>query len=78
MLFFEKLQCLRKQAGLTQQQMADVLDITANAYQNYEYGKRTPSIETLLYLSCFFNVSLDELLCRDDWMRAHAAFFDEH
>ena len=37
----EKLKKARKEAGLTQQQMADKLDISLRYYQNIETGDRT-------------------------------------
>lgn len=53
---------LRAQMGVSQQVVADYLEITRQAYSNYENGNRTPDNETLLKLGEFFGVSVDELL----------------
>lgn len=77
MKFHEKLQLLRQSSGYTQKQIAEMLSMTSNAYQLYEYGKREPNIEKLIMLSVIFNTSLDSLLCREDWLKSHEGFFDE-
>ena len=77
MKFYEKLQLLRQSSGYTQKQIAEMLSMTPNAYQLYEYGKREPNIEKLIMLSVIFNTSLDSLLCREDWVKSHDGFFDE-
>lgn len=56
------LKALRKEKGETQQQMADYLGITRQAYSNYEAGKRSPDNGTLFKLAEHFDVSLDFLL----------------
>lgn len=76
MSFHEKLKNLRISSGLTQHYMAEQLRITDRSYQNYEYGKREPNIETLIQISFILNVSLDELLCRNDYLKSHEASVD--
>lgn len=78
MTFPEKLQSLRQSSGYTQKQLAEKLNMTSNAYQQYEYGKREPNIEKLIMISVILNVSLDNLLCREDWINSHAGFVDEY
>lgn len=56
------LKALRKGKGVTQQEMADYLGITRQAYCNYEAGKRSPDNGTLFKLAEYFDVSLDFLL----------------
>lgn len=53
---------LRKQAGVTQQSLADYLGISRQAYANYENGNRSPDYQTLKKLSSYFSVSVDYLL----------------
>lgn len=53
---------IRMQQGYSQQDVANYLEITRQAYSNYETGNRTPDNETLLKLGEFFDVSLDVLL----------------
>lgn len=55
---------IRKSKGLSQQDVADYLGISRQAYCNYENDKREASYETLLQLSEYFDVSVDELLGR--------------
>lgn len=62
--FATNLQKLRKERFLTQKQMAEILEITPNAYQNYEYGKREPNLDVLIFIADFFEVSLDDLVGR--------------
>lgn len=58
----ENLTTLRKEFHVTQQQVADYLGISRQAYSNYESGKREPDYETLLKLGEYFNCSIDYLL----------------
>ncbi len=70
MQFNKKLKELRISKGLTQHFMAEQLQINDRSYQNYEYGKREPDIESLITLSIILDVSLDDLLCRDDYLKS--------
>ena len=65
MTFAEKLFVLRKERGLTQTEVAKELGIVVRAYQRYEYGDRTPPMETLIALADLYDISLDELVCRE-------------
>lgn len=53
---------LRKQAGLSQKQLASILNYSQNMVSQWENGTRDPSTETLKALADFFNVSIDFLL----------------
>ena len=44
MILLERLKKLREQKQLTQQQMADILEISKSAYIKYERGEREPRI----------------------------------
>ena len=57
---------LRKKRNLTQKDMADNLNIAQSTYSGYESGYRSPDIETLKKIACFFNVSIDYLLGNED------------
>lgn len=63
-----KLRQLRVNAGYTQQNVADVLNINRSTYTYYETGKTTPDIMTLRSLSKIFKVSIDAFL-EDDMAR---------
>lgn len=62
----ERLQTLRKSRKLTQQYMADFLEVQLRTYQYYEGGGRRPDLETLVTLADFFDVTLDYLVGRSD------------
>ena len=60
--FGAKLKGLRKQAGMTQQELATKLGITKSVVSYYELSERTPSPEVLKDLAIIFRVSTDYLL----------------
>lgn len=62
MEFNEKLQILRKQKGLTQEELAEVLYVSRTAISKWESGRGYPSIESLKTIAGFFSVTIDELL----------------
>lgn len=57
---------LRTKSGLTQQDMADKLQISRSSIGMYESGEREPSFELLESIADFFNVDMDYLLGRTD------------
>ena len=63
--FGTRLKNLRKQAGLTQQQLAIQLGITKSVVSFYELQERSPSPEVLIKLASIFHVSADYLLGLD-------------
>ena len=66
MEFNEKLQELRKQKGLTQEKLAEVLFVSRTAISKWESGRGYPNIESLKALSAFFSVTIDELLSGEE------------
>lgn len=62
MEFNEKLQHLRKQHNMTQEQLADKLYVSRAAVSKWESGKGYPNIESLKAISALFAISIDELL----------------
>ena len=62
MKFSERLKDLRKQAGLTQVEVAEKLGISQPAYASWERGVKKPTQENLVKIAKIFNVSLDSLL----------------
>ena len=62
----KRLKQCRKEAGLTQQEVAIYSNITEKAYQNYELMTRKPKLEILIRIADTFNVSLDYLAGRTD------------
>ena len=62
MEFHEKLQELRKNRGMTQEELAAVLYVSRTAVSKWESGRGYPSIDSLKEISKFFSVSIDDLL----------------
>lgn len=62
----ERLKQCRKEAGLTQWEMAVYCDITEKAYQNYELMTREPKLEILSRIAERYGVSIDYLVGRTD------------
>ena len=65
MTFSEHLLELRKQRGLLQRDVAEAAGVVTRVYQRYEYGEREPGLSTLIALADFYDLSLDELVCRE-------------
>lgn len=65
MNFAEHLTFLRENRAITQNQMAKTLGISVHGYQRFEYGQQEPRMSILVTLADFFDISLDELVCRD-------------
>nr|DAO04665.1 MAG TPA: repressor protein [Caudoviricetes sp.] len=65
-MYNDILRRLRAEKGVSQQVVADYLNITKQAYSLYELGKREPDFETLLKLGEYFNVSTDYILRGED------------
>lgn len=77
-MFPKRLRQQRLARKLTQQQMADALNLSLNAYQKYEQSERSPSLETLIQIADLLDVSTDYLLCRDDFLSRRGESADVH
>lgn len=62
----QRLKMLRKEKGLKQKEMADILGCTDRNYQKMEYGDINIPGLTLIQLADFFQVSLDYLVGRSE------------
>jgi len=62
----ENLKRLRTIKGLTQNDLADFLQINRTTYANYEQGRREPDYITISKLADFYDVSIDLLLGRKE------------
>lgn len=62
MEFNEKLQELRKQKGLTQEELAESLYVSRAAVSKWESGRGYPNIDSLKEISRFFSITIDDLL----------------
>lgn len=64
MTFQERLITLRKQQGLSQEQLGYELGVTRQTVSKWELGVTTPEMDKLIQLSDFFHISMDELVGR--------------
>lgn len=58
----EKLYQLRKNSGLSQEQLAEQLNVSRQAISKWESGTAVPESEKLIIISNYFGVSVDYLL----------------
>ena len=66
MEFHEKLQELRKQRGLTQEELAEKLYVSRTAVSKWESGRGYSNIDSLKAIAKFFSVTVDQLLSGDE------------
>ncbi len=66
MEFNEKLQQLRKEKDLTQEQLAAELFVSRTAISKWESGRGYPSIDSLKVISKLFGITIDDLLSGDE------------
>ena len=66
MHFAENLQKLRKQKGLTQEELAAALFVSRTAVSKWESGRGYPNIDSLKAIAKFFSVTIDELLSGEE------------
>lgn len=62
MKFNEKLVMLRKQNNLSQEQLAEQLNVARQTVSKWELGETTPEMDKLIKMSEIFKISLDELM----------------
>ena len=62
MNFSEKLLTLRKAKGMTQEQLAEKLDVSRQSISKWESGQAVPELEKIVALSAIFDVTTDYLL----------------
>lgn len=67
---------LRKQRGMTQEQLAEELGITRSRIGSYEEGRSEPSIEILILISGFFHLPIDALVRHDLSRSKNKSFID--
>lgn len=66
MEFHEKLQQLRKQKDITQEELATSLYVSRTAVSKWESGRGYPSIESLKAIAKFYGITIDSLLSGDE------------
>ena len=61
---FDNIRNLREDSDLTQQDLADYLNVKQTTYSKYELGKINVPIEVFIKLADYYNVSIDYLVGR--------------
>ncbi|HDH4228377.1 MULTISPECIES: helix-turn-helix domain-containing protein [Staphylococcaceae] len=69
MKFHEKLKQERKKLNLSQEDLANKINISRQSISKWELEKGYPNIETLIELSELFDITVDELLKGDDFLK---------
>lgn len=77
MMFPARLRARRRKMHLTQQNMADMLSLSLNAYQKYEQNERFPAADTLVKIADILECSIDFLLGRDSFLESLGVSVDE-
>ena len=65
MKFAEKLVRLRKEKGISQEELANMLDVSRQAISRWEMGSTLPDINNIIKISDIFHASIDSLV-RDE------------
>lgn len=70
-LIRQRVKQLRKDAGLTQTEVADEIGVSMNHYQNYEQGRVEMSFLKRSLLAKLFSISVEELSTDEEMMFKH-------
>lgn len=60
-IFAKQLKGLRLERNISQQKLSSYLGYGYTAISNYESGRNEPSIDTIIKIACFFDVTIDYL-----------------
>ena len=71
-MYFKRLEDLRVDHDLTQQDVADILDCQREVYRRYEKGTRTIPIDYLMKLAIYYQVSIDYIVGLTDTKKYHS------
>jgi transcriptional regulator with XRE-family HTH domain len=66
MKFSERLKSLRKEKGLSQEELAELLNVSRQSVSKWESGQTYPEIDKLIVLSDLFKITLDNFLKEND------------
>lgn len=77
MTFAEKLKSLRKNAGISQEKLAEKIGVSRQAITKWETDMGIPDIENIMALSALFNISIDELLSNQKSVKKQEDFLYE-
>lgn len=68
---YSRLRDLREDAGMTQKQMGELLNMSQTGYNQYEIGKNDVPTKVLIKLAEFYNTSTDYILGITDEIKAY-------
>ena len=77
MTFAENLKNVRKQAGMSQEQLAERLGVSRQAVTKWETEAGIPDVENIIAISSLFDVSLDALFSREKWLQKPTEYLFE-
>ncbi len=77
MTFAEKLKSIRKQAGMSQEQLAEKLGVSRQAVTKWETDAGIPDMENIMAISALFDISIDELLSNERVAKKPAEYLYE-
>ena len=66
MTVFKRIRDLREDNDLTQKEIASILNCSQRVYSDYECGKVAISVDALIKLADYYNVSIDYIVGRTD------------
>ena len=74
--FSEKLQLIRKNRGLTQEELAEKLSVSRQAVAKWESGQVYPEITNFIQISNLFNATIDYLVLelKDGFVLYHGSY----
>lgn len=77
MTFAEKLKSIRKQAGMSQEKLAEKLGVSRQAITKWESDTGIPDIENMMAVSALFGISIDELLSNERELKKRSDYLFE-
>lgn len=77
MTFAEKLKSIRKQAGFSQEQLAEKIGVSRQAITKWETDSGIPDISNIMAISTLFDISVDELLSNEKLPKKQTKFLFE-
>ena len=78
MMLSEKIQILRKQKGMSQEQLAMQISVSRQAISKWELGESVPDVENIIQLSELFQVTTDYLLKNGTLKNEATVYTDQH
>ncbi len=77
MTFAEKLKFIRKQAGMSQEKLAEKIGVSRQAVTKWETDTGIPDMENIMAISSLFHISIDELFSNEKGMKNQTDYLYE-